>query len=66
MAGSVIDVLRGQVLDDGGDALAITSVLTPREQEVLRLVAHGLSNHDIMERFVLSEATVKTHVWPGS
>lgn len=36
--------------------------LTPREQEVLELMAHGLSNSDIRERLTLSEATVRTHV----
>ena len=37
-------------------------VLTPREVEILRLVAMALSNGEIAERLVLSEATVKTHV----
>jgi DNA-binding NarL/FixJ family response regulator len=36
--------------------------LTAREREVMALVAEGLSNDDIAERFVLSPATVKTHV----
>jgi NarL family two-component system response regulator LiaR len=36
--------------------------LTPREVEVLRLVAQGLENWEIAEKLVITEATVRTHV----
>jgi RNA polymerase sigma factor (sigma-70 family) len=49
----------------GADTAAIhrdLSALTPRELEVLRLLAQGLSNAELAVRLHLSEATVKTHV----
>jgi len=36
--------------------------LTPREIEVLKLIALGLSNSEIADKLVLSNATVKTHI----
>ena len=43
--------------DHKREALAIT----PRELEILRLIAQGLSNREIAEKLFVSENTVKTH-----
>src|SRR5436309_15136822 len=38
------------------------TALTPREREILVLVAHGKSNHDIARTLTISERTARTHV----
>ena len=40
----------------------VGSTLTPREREVLALLAAGLSNNDIAKRLTLSSGTVRLHV----
>jgi DNA-binding NarL/FixJ family response regulator len=54
--------LPGLSGDGSGQARAALDQLTRREQEVLLEVATGLSNTQIAEKLVVSEATVKTHV----
>jgi len=47
---------------DPSDGSPDSSDLTPREAEVLRLIAAGQSNREIARTLFVSEATVKTHV----
>lgn len=49
----------GSVEPGSGDPRAVG--LTPREHEILLLIAEGLSNREIGERLFVSENTVKTH-----
>jgi DNA-binding NarL/FixJ family response regulator len=45
-----------------GPPAAELASLTPRETQVLRLVAEGLSNLEVATRLIVTEETVKTHV----
>jgi LuxR family maltose regulon positive regulatory protein len=54
---------RSLGLDDFAlDASESTSGLSPRESEVLGLIAHGLTNREIARQLFISEGTVKVHV----
>ena len=51
-----------RALVEPADGVHAVSPLTPREREVLALLAEGLTNRRIAERLVVSEHTVHRHV----
>lgn len=61
IAGQVISAIATLPMPGHGSQ-SLLDQLTPREREVLSLMAYGLSNTQIKEQLVLSEGTVKTHV----
>jgi len=44
------------------EAIKVAEILTPRELEIVRMVASGLRNRAIGERLFISEGTVKIHL----
>lgn len=67
MATSTLEQLELNASDPNGPnatpaAITGLELLTPREQEVLDLIALGMSNKEIASKLVITEKTVKTHV----
>ena len=62
LAAAVQDLGRRARLDLPGSAAVAGGVLTSREEEVLRLVAAGLTNRQIGERLFISGKTVSVHI----
>jgi len=61
VADGILVAGRSRVTADDGDGW-IDQPLTPREIEVLQLLAEGLSNKSIADRLAISDQTVKFHV----
>jgi len=62
---SLHPLIAKKVLDEfhsSSERQLSTEPLTPRELEVLRLIAQGYENQEIAGKLVVSEATVRTHV----
>ena len=54
--------LMNQFVNPKSEAEITPEDLTPREMEVLQLIAQGLSNKELAEELTISEKTVKTHL----
>jgi DNA-binding NarL/FixJ family response regulator len=62
LVAAVLEPTRATPARDVGTGSNLPDELTARELEVLKLIAAGLSNHEIAAQLVLSGATVKTHI----
>ncbi|MCK1387325.1 LuxR C-terminal-related transcriptional regulator, partial [Bradyrhizobium sp. 21] len=55
--------LTGNEADGGGKLEKMLELLTPRERQIGRLVAEGMSNKEIARRLDVSQGTVKVHLY---
>src|ERR1019366_9082811 len=60
---SVVEALRSGPSEPASATAQTLSLLTAREETVVRLVAQGLSNREIAQHLGLSEHTVKNHIF---
>jgi DNA-binding CsgD family transcriptional regulator len=62
LTADLLDILEKQQFNRPVPVQTTGETLSPREMEVLRLIAKGASNRGIAEQLVISEPTVKSHV----
>jgi LuxR family maltose regulon positive regulatory protein len=61
-ATTLLEAAGEAVAKPGGPPSPEPGILSPRERDVMRLVASGLSNRDVGDALFISEETVKTHM----
>ncbi|HHY54948.1 MAG TPA: response regulator transcription factor [Chloroflexi bacterium] len=54
--------MAGALVRRVAEGYTLPPALTEREREILRLVGSGATNHEIAERLVVGESTVRTHI----
>ena len=57
----ILKYIRGQIGGRSGSG-GIFALLSPRETDIVRLIAEGLSNQEIADRLFISNGTVRNHI----
>lgn len=59
----ILFYIREKIVSDGKNGgREIFTILSPRETDIVRLIAEGLSNQEIAERLFISNGTVRNHI----
>lgn len=58
----VLEFIRGRVAMSGSGDQMFELLLSPRELEIVQLIAEGLSNKEICDRLFLTNGTVRNHI----
>ncbi len=58
----VLEFIRGRVSSNAAGTNIFEALLSPRELEIVKLIAEGLSNKDICDKLFLSNGTVRNHI----